>query len=158
MSSHQGWQRSSPNHSAMAGLQPSNSLFSIARLALGCYFYDGKPFHLSQLGPLPNVLVSRSPVFPGWHLHASKWPKRPPAGLTRLHWQPYTMAMNRACSHHVKWSMDDHQGPPVDHGRERPAKRCLLQKVTKEATGISMMKATNFKNPGERNMELHFLY
>ena len=128
MSSHQGWQRSSPNHSAMAGLQPSNSLFSIARLAVGCYFYDGKPFHLSQLGPLPNVLVSRSPVFPGWHLHASKWPKRPPAGLTRLHWQPCdTMAMNRACSAWMTITA------PVDHGRERPAKRCLLEKVTKEA-------------------------
>lgn len=133
--SHQGWQRSSPNHSAMAGLQPSNSLFSIARLAVGCYFYDGKPFHLSQSNLCQTFSYRGRQCFQaGISMQANGQNGLQP-GLLDFTGNPCdTMAMNRACSHHVKWSMDDHQGPPVDHGRERPAKRCLLEKVAGEET------------------------
>lgn len=45
---------------------------------------------------------------------------------------------------------------PVDHGRERPAKRCLLEKVTKEAE-LHLDESKTFQECLGRNMELHFL-
>lgn len=155
MSSHQGWQRSSPNHSAMAGLQPSNSLFSIARLAVGRYFYDGKPFHLSQWDLCQTFSYRGRQCFQagismqangqnGLHYSTS---------LATLWYDGYEPCLQLPCE--------------MEHGW--PSLRLLTMEGNAQQNGVSWrrsqkrrncisMKARHFKNAGEETWNCTFYH
>ena len=151
--SHQGWQRSSPNHSAMAGLQPSNSLFSIARLAVGCYFYDGKPFHLSRTSAKRSRIevasVSRL-ASPCKQMAKTASSRAYSTSLATLY-DGYEPCLQLPCEmehgncHHCLSTMEGNaQQNGVSWRRSQKRRNCIS------------MKATNFKNAGEETWNCTF--